>query len=525
MVQGPASGLSGSHALVLGALAGVAHALAQAWPGNGQALGALQVLSLALLAGTWWRATHWRTAAWLGWAFATAQGATGTWWLYISMHQYGGLAPGLAALAVWALAAALALYLALFLGLATALFSRQAAQWQQVMGFGGAWLLAELARAQWFTGFPWVAGGYAHVDSALAVLAPYVGVYGMGLAAALLGALLGAVLALAWTGRGVLMRAGGGVMALATLLALGQPWRAPDPTHAVATVPLTVLQGNVPQDEKYGAQRESAIAWYAEQIQRAPAGLVLAPETAITLPTGAWPESLWRALAPRGADQALMLGVPWQDRDRLSNSVLAWAGRDASGAERHEHRYDKHHLVPFGEFIPWGFGWFVRSMNIPMGEFGRGVSPQASWLWGGLRWAPNICYEDLFGEELARSFSATGGPNVLVNFSNIAWFGDTVAQAQHLNISRLRTLELQRPMVRVTNTGVSAVIDHRAEVQSRLPNWTREVLRTQVTGREGPPTLYARWVSAWGLWPVWVLGALLMLSPALAPKAPRQRWA
>jgi apolipoprotein N-acyltransferase len=158
-----------------------------------------------------------------------------------------------------------------------------------------------------------------------------------------------------------------------------------------------------------------------------------------------------------------------------------------------------------------------------MGEFGRGVSPQAPWLWGGLRWAPNICYEDLFGEELARSFSASGGPNVLVNFSNIAWFGDTVAQAQHLNISRLRTLELQRPMVRVTNTGVSAVIDHRAEVQSRLPNWTREVLRTQVTGREGPPTLYARWVSAWGLWPLWILGVLLLLSLALAPKAPRQR--
>lgn len=271
MVQGPASGLRGSHALVLGLLAGVAHALAQAWPGTGQALGVLQVLSLAVLAGLWLRTSHWRAAACLGWAFATAQGVAGTWWLYISMHQYGGLAPALAALAVLVLAAALGLYLALFLGLAKALSSRHAAQWQQVMGFGGAWLLAELARAQWFTGFPWVAGGYAHVDSALAALAPYVGVYGMGLAAALLGALLGAVLALAWTGRRVLMRAGGGVMALAMLLALGQPWRAPDPTHAVATVPLTVLQGNVPQDEKYGAQRESAIAWYVAQIQRAPA--------------------------------------------------------------------------------------------------------------------------------------------------------------------------------------------------------------------------------------------------------------
>ncbi len=520
MVQGQAPGLSAAHALGLGVLAGVAHALAQAWPGTGQALGALQVLSLALLAGTWWRATHWRSAAWLGWAFATAQGITGTWWLYISMHQHGGLASGLAALAVWALAAALALYLALFLGLATAWSAHRAARWPRVMGFGGAWLLAELARAQWFTGFPWVAGGYAHVDSALAVLAPYVGVYGMGLVAAF----LGVGMALAWRERAVLMRGGLMVLALAILWALGQPWRAPDSTHAVATVPLTLLQGNVPQDEKFGAQRQSAMDWYVEQIQRTSAGLVLAPETAITFATRSWPESLWQALAPKSSDHALMIGVPWQDRDRLANSVLAWAGRGVPGAARPDYRYDKHHLVPFGEFIPGGFGWFVRAMNIPMGEFERGVSPQASWLWGGLRWAPNICYEDLFGEELARTFNAPRGPNVLVNFSNIAWFGDTVAQDQHLNISRLRTLELQRPMVRSTNTGVSAVIDHRGVVQSRLPNWTREVLHTRVTGRDGPPTPYARWVSAWGLWPLWALGVLLMLSLTLARKEPHRRW-
>ncbi len=512
MVQGPATGLKSLHALGLGALAGGIHALAQAWPTTGQALGALQVLSLAVLAGAWLRATHWRTAAWLGWAFASAQGATGTWWLYISMHQYGGLASPLAALAVLVLAAALALYLALFLGLATALTSHRAVRWQQALAFGGAWLLAELARAQWFTGFPWVAAGYAHVDSALAVLAPHVGVYGMGWAAALLG--MG--LALVWGVRAALMRAGAMVMALASLIALGQPWRAPDNTQAVATVPLTLLQGNVPQDEKYGAQRESAIDWYVAQIQHAPAGLVLAPEIAIAFSTHAWPVAWWQALSPQGSDRALMLGAPWQGRDGLANSVLAWAGRDAPTAGgRHDYRYDKHHLVPFGEFIPPGFGWFVRALNIPMGEFARGPVPQPTWAWGGLNWAPNICYEDLFGEELAQAWVADAAPHVMVNFSNIAWFGDTVAQDQHLNISRLRTLELQRPMVRVTNTGVSAVIDHRGVVQSRLPNWQREVLHTQVTGREGPPTLYARWVSRWGLWPLWALGLMGLLLPAL----------
>jgi apolipoprotein N-acyltransferase len=185
-----------------------------------------------------------------------------------------------------------------------------------------------------------------------------------------------------------------------------------------------------------------------------------------------------------------------------------------------DYRYDKHHLVPFGEFIPRGFGWFVKAMNIPMGEFQRGASPQAPWAWGGLNWAPNICYEDLFGEELARSFGRGTDPHVLVNFSNIAWFGDTIAQDQHLNISRMRTLELQRPMVRVTNTGATAVIDHRGVVQDMAPVWQRVALQAEVDGRSGPPTFYARWAGQWGLWPMWAVGLImLMLARVLKPRA------
>jgi apolipoprotein N-acyltransferase len=180
-----------------------------------------------------------------------------------------------------------------------------------------------------------------------------------------------------------------------------------------------------------------------------------------------------------------------------------------------DYRYDKHHLVPFGEFIPTGFAWFVRALNIPMGEFERGGTRQPNWSWGGLNWASNICYEDLFGEELAQAVLQDHPAQVLVNFSNIAWFGDTIAPLQHLNISRMRTLELQRPMVRVTNTGSTAVIDHEGHVSARLSVWTRDALHTQVTGREGPPTWYARWTSAWGLWPLWLSGLWLLCWPSL----------
>ena len=518
MVQGQTDPLKLKPALMWAVLAGVLHACSFSWPATGQALGAVQVLALSVLAGLWWRCTAWQPALALGWTFATAHGVATTWWLYVSMHQHGGLSAPLAALAVMALQAALGLYLALALACAAWLCGARTSGWVKAAAFAGAWLLAELARAQWFTGFPWGSAGYAHVDSALAVLAPYVGVYGIGAVTALLA--MG--VAWAWRQRSALTRSGAMVMVLALLLALSSAWRAPDSTQPATTVPLTLLQGNVPQDQKYNAQRESALNWYVEQARAAPAGLTLAPEIAIVYPTASWSDDVWQALRPQTTDRALMLGAPWQSAGVLANSVLAWTGTEAL-TQRNGYRYDKHHLVPFGEFIPPGFAWFVHAMNIPMGEFARGDLPQPTWRWGGLNWAPNICYEDLFGEELARALTGEQPANVLVNFSNIAWFGDTVAQTQHLNISRMRTLELQRPMVRITNTGTTAVIDHQGRVLSRLPTWTRDVLHTQVTGREGPPTPYARWVSSWGLWPLWVIGLCLLLCVRVLPPSPSGR--
>ncbi|MDP2419107.1 MAG: nitrilase-related carbon-nitrogen hydrolase, partial [Hydrogenophaga sp.] len=141
---------------------------------------------------------------------------------------------------------------------------------------------------------------------------------------------------------------------------------------------------------------------------------------------------------------------------------------------------------------------------------------------GGQRLAPNICYEDLFGEELAASFrDPDQAPTVLVNLSNIAWFGDTVAIDQHLHISRLRALELGRPMLRATNTGATAVIDHRGVVTHLLPRLTRDRLEATVQGRSGT-TPYARWAARWGLWPLWgVCLAMLLLIAATRRRGAR----
>ncbi|MEO8923002.1 MAG: nitrilase-related carbon-nitrogen hydrolase, partial [Caldimonas sp.] len=171
----------------------------------------------------------------------------------------------------------------------------------------------------------------------------------------------------------------------------------------------------------------------------------------------------------------------------------------------------------FGEFIPTGFHWFTRLMNIPLGDFNRGPVTAPSFVVKGERVAPNICYEDLFGEELAARFvPAASAPTILANISNVGWFGETIVP-QHLQISRMRTLELQRPMIRATNTGATVVIDHRGVVTAQLAPFTRGMLEARVEGRSGT-TPFAWWAGRVGLWPLVLLG-VLVLAAAFASRS------
>jgi apolipoprotein N-acyltransferase len=275
---------------------------------------------------------------------------------------------------------------------------------------------------------------------------------------------------------------------------------------------VALLQGNIPQDEKFqgGTGIPVALAWYGAQLRDQQASLVVAPETAIPmlpqqLPAG-YLEALRAAFA--GGERAALVGIPMGSfADGYTNSAI---GLKPGAAD---YSYHKHHLVPFGEFIPPLFKWFTRMMNIPLGDFNRGAVGQPSFEWRGQRLAPNICYEDLFGEELAARFVEAGkAPTIFVNLSNIGWFGNTVAIDQHLQISRMRALEFERPMIRATNTGATVVIDHRGVVTHSLPRHTRGVLRAQVEGRTGI-TPFAWWSARAGVWPLWALGfAALVLA-------------
>jgi apolipoprotein N-acyltransferase len=477
------------------------------------ALGALQTLAfvrtpwawaLPMLTAAWlvWRLDAARPgpAAWLGWCYGTGWLCAGVWWLAISMHRYGPLSAPTAALAVLALSAALSLYWAL----AAAAYAR----WRRgrpgdALLFAALWLLAEWARGVIFTGFPWLASGYAQIDSPLAGLAPWLGVYGIGAVMAYVAA------ALVWlirTRARVASPVLGAVALVLGALAFQHGW-----TKTTGWLTVQLLQTNVSQDEKFAADRmPEALAWTANALQGSDATLVVAPETAVPLlpaqleefVPGYW--DLLRRHFMRPGRHAL-IGVPLGDFDLgYTNSVVGLSQAAA-------YRYDKFHLVPFGEFVPFGFRWFTEILNIPLGDFNRGVRRPPSFAVGAQRVAPNICYEDLFGEELAQRFDdEASAPTMLANVSNIGWFGPSPITVQHLNISRMRALEFERPMLRATNTGATAIIDHLGVVTAELPAYVRAALDGKVEGRSGL-TPFARWASWGGLWPLWGLAVAVCL--------------
>ena len=572
-------------------LGGALQAASIAWPLSdwtlpgtelGQPSGWWQIASLALLVLALQFATRVGQAVWRGWVFATVWLAGTFWWLFISLHTYGGMPAWMSVLAVLALAGLLSIYYAVVVGFlcAWAPVSRTA----QGLMFASLWTLAELARGHWFTGFPWGAGGYAHVDL-MAPWAPLVGVYGMGFVAALLAYSLASIFSgvwrrfILWMQSPVSHPAAGsrgaapaarvqvrllpgladgwpsalrslalflvvGVLVL-SLVGGGDAWRGLGHRGTAASGDLRVwlLQGNIPQDQKFepGTGVAQALDWYPRQIADAVQAartsttgpqLVVAPETAIPLLPGQLGPDFWQPLLgqlaqqPAGTGVSALVGLPLGSLEQgYTNSVwglTSGAAHRLQGQARLDtrdnglYRYDKHHLVPFGEFIPPLFRWFTDLMNIPLGDFNRGALPQSAWAVAGQRVAPNICYEDLFGEELAASFrDASAAPTVLVNLSNIAWFGDSIAIDQHLHISRQRAIELGRPMLRATNTGATAVIDHQGKVTQQLQRLTKGRLEASVQGRSGL-TPYAQWTAQWGLAPMWMVCGVLALLIALA---------
>ncbi|HEX4522931.1 MAG TPA: apolipoprotein N-acyltransferase [Casimicrobiaceae bacterium] len=478
---------------------------------------AVSLLALAGLFALWQRAATPQAAAWIGYAYGIGLFVAGTSWTYVALSTFGGMIPILAAIGT----ASFCAYLALFPALAGWVTARLAPAGSpaRLAIAAAAWTVAEWLHSNGYPGFPWLATGYAQVGGPLAGFAPIGGTFLVGLAVAASAALLvyttaslerrrylSSVIAAA----AIASIAGGGI-ALAEI-----EWTQP----SGEPITVSLVQGNIDQDVKFDpAYRENSLAIYAELAGRAKGRLIVLPESALPMFADEVPdeliERLRTAAVRNGGD--LLTGLFFvepregeEDEDRYYNSVVSIGTAPTQ-------IYRKHHLVPFGESIPAKpvVGWLIRRvLAIPLADQTPGPAYPQPMEVAGQRLAVNICYEDAFGGELIRQLpSAT----LLVNFTNDAWYGRSLAAEQHAQMSAMRATEAGRPMLRATNTGITSIIDHHGVERARLPWFTRGVLEGSIAGRVGA-TPYVRFGDAIALG-----AALLVIAIAVAAVRLRRR--
>jgi len=461
------------------------------------------VITVAGLCYLWHGARTPRAAGAIGYAFGLGWFLFGVSWIYVSMHDFGAMPAALAAVATLLFCAFLALFPAAAGYACGRWVAAPAARYGLLVP--AVWTLTEWTRSWIFTGFPWLALGYSQVpDSPLAGYAPVLGIHGVTLATAASAGLLASW----WLGsvdkaEGERRKAEGKLRAQALfrvilhpssliLLALwagGWGLRHVEWTRPVgAPVTVTLLQGNIPQDLKWREDRvEATLKTYSALAWMSSSRLIILPETALPLFLGDVPKDYLSVLAEHarrnGGD--ILIGVPErQPNGEYFNSVVSF-GTAATQT------YRKSHLVPFGEFIPLRpvLEWIVVGIfRIPLQDFSRGSEDQRPLEVAGQRVAINICYEDAFGEEIIRQLPEA---TLLVNVSNVAWFGRSIAPSQHLQISQARALETGRYMLRATNTGVTAVIGPDGQVLDGAPEFKTAAVTHAVQGYEGA-TPYVR---------------------------------
>jgi len=460
----------------------------------------LALLSPALLLWLWLPLSP-KQAAWSGWLFGVGLFGSGISWVYHSLHLFGAAVAPLAAF----LTLLFALFLALFFALLGYLFARfpvsSDAKALRLLLVGPAlWVLLEVFRGWFLTGFPWLLLGYAHLDTPLAGYAPLFGVLSLSWLSIVSGVLLLLFCSAAWqrasqpallSGAILLLLWGGG--ALLQRVDWSQPVGEP--------ITVALLQGNVSQEKKFRGQMRSSIIRYMEMSrQQSEADLIVWPETAVPLYFRN-AEALLQPLVEelKAQNQDLLLGTFLYDEPnrRYYNSVLSLVQPDQN--------YHKQHLVPFGEYMPLRFllDFLSRFIVIPMSDLASGSDQQPALAVAGHFAGVSICYESAYGAVVANALPQA---DFLVNVSNDAWFGDSLAPEQHLEIVRMRALELSRPLVRATNTGISAFVDHKGNLLQRGPKFVQWSMSAELQPREG-----RNGYMIWGDWLVILTAWLLLL--------------
>jgi apolipoprotein N-acyltransferase len=466
----------------------------------------------------------------IGWAFGIGLLGFGVFWIRISLDEFGNMGTWLAHALTLLFILAMALYHGLLGGLiawlarprpvptATQADPRPQAlavvqDWAvPLLAFPALWVLLEWLRGWFLTGFPWLNAGDSQVDGPLAGFVPLVGVHGVSLLIALSAGLLWGLTV--WRGRARL----GATLALTLIwlagLGLGRlEWTQP----AGAPIRAAVLQANIPQSLKWNEESLfPTLRAYVELTREAFGNAVIVwPETAI-------PEFLDRVRKPlleplaeeaRQEGAQLVIGLPVLDHERQTyyNGLISLGKGD-------EDLYRKRHLVPFGEFMPLRslLGPLAKAFQVPMSDFSSGEAERPLLQVGPHRVGVSICYEDAFAAEVVQALPDAA---YLINVSNDAWFGDSLAPHQHLGIARMRALENGRPLLRATNTGISAIIDHRGQVQGTVPAFERGLFSAEIQPRAGF-TPFARWGNGLAIGLAWAMLGLALIRVLGARRRP-----
>jgi apolipoprotein N-acyltransferase len=442
------------------------------------ALGSLYLCSSSL---------QWKQAMLLGYLFGLGLFGSGVWWVYISVHDFGGADSVSATLLTMLLASFCALFPALTLALIAKL-PKPIGLWSRIFAAALIWIGVEYFRGYLLlNGFPWLQIAYSQLATPLAGFAPLLGVYGVGfLLAASAFALAEAIrhklpiwqLLVFWI---VVWGGGGWLKTVQWTHASGEPFE------------VTLVQGNVEQGQKWlPDQKLNTLRLYQQLTeQHWDSDVIIWPETAIPAFLSQVKEFYLDPLAEQAKQHNvdLVVSLPSGGNKIYYNSMLVLSDSNTL--------YHKNHLLPFGEYLPLQplSGWVLDQLQIPLGNFTPGVDNQKLLRAGGYPFVSTICYEDAFGEQVIGQLDEAA---YLVNVTNDAWFGDSSQPHQHMQMAQMRALETGRYLVRVTNTGLSGFVAPDGSLFKQAPMFTTTTLTDKIVPMSGM-TPYALLGDKWVL--------------------------
>jgi apolipoprotein N-acyltransferase len=481
-------------AALIGALTPLAFAPYQIWP--------IAILSVSLFLGLLHNQSR-KKATFIGFAWGAGLFGFGISWVHVSIDTFGGMPKVASFFLMFMLVCYLALYPALFAWSLTR-FLAKSTPITFILGSAILWLIWDWARGWVLTGFPWLQLGYSQIDSPLSSLAPIGGVDLVTFALVIISASITAFLI---HKRWMFSIIPIGLFVLSLLLS-SIDWVIPDETRSKS---VALIQGNIDQSKKWlPTERWPTMMKYMDLTRENwDADIIIWPEAAIPAFEREVQSFLYSVdAAAKLNESAVITGVvTYNDDLEYYNSVIA-LGQTPYGDYDYQthHRYHKHHLLPFGEFVP--LESLLRPLaplfNLPMSSFSRGDYVQENLIANNQAMTPALCYEIIFNE-LVRA-NTTDETDYILTLSNDAWFGQSIGPLQHMEIARMRALELGKPVVRSTNNGVTAVTDHTGKITAQIPQFVTAVLKADVTPTDGK-TPYL----TYGTIPMKVLFALVVV--------------